>query len=272
MRKFSAQTAGIALFTAGLLLTVAACGILASHARLFGQKRDTAVMIGTQLPELKASVALLAANVEAEQMFAEQAQAAREEQAAVYVLPEGSPSPRTVKVMQALTQSLDITLSKLWFDSALKDHGSYKTLKAHMTLRGSFQQISRLLAVTNFGGDMMVRDVLPVAAQDAFLRQVEAVAPLSLKTAEDFLYLDLMQYADEPDMHEQKMLDNVPTAVLSDIRSALLDAGLADVRRAFSDIAEKLFSSALWPMPLLTIDSINRNGEVWTIDFTVFSR
>ncbi len=262
---------GIASCIAGLLLTIASCGLLASHASLFSQKRDTAVMIGTQLAELKTSVALLAVTVDAEQMFAEQSLAAREEQAAVYVLTEGSPAPRTVKVLQALTQALGITLSRLTFDAA-DDHESYKTSKAHMTVRGSFQQVSRLLAITNFGGDMVVRDVLPVAAQDAFLRQVEAVAPLSLKSAEDFLYGDLMQYAAEPDKHEQQMLDNVPTAVLSDIRATLLSAGLADVRTAFSGIAEQLFADALWPMPLLSVDSLSRNGDVWTIDFIVFSR
>ncbi|MBP7114489.1 MAG: hypothetical protein KBA40_03485 [Candidatus Peribacteraceae bacterium] len=270
------QTCGVASFVAGIVLSIAACGVLASHASLFSQKRDTAVMIGTQLPELKTAVALLSANVEAERIFADQALTAREEQAAVYVLPNTSPSPRTVKTLQEISRALAadgvFALDKLTFDAKPTDEGSFKTLAAHAVFRGSFQNMARMLAVLGFGGDMVVRDTLSPEVQELFLRQVEAVSPHSLRRAEDFLYLDLMQYAADPDKNEQRMLEDVPTAVVSDIRATLLAGGLGSVRSAFSGIAAGLYQKGLWPTPLMKVTGLERAGDRWTVEFTVFSR
>lgn len=233
-------------------------------------------MIGTQLPELKTAVALLSANVEAERIFADQALTAREEQAAVYVLPNTSPSPRTVKTLQEISRALAadgvFALDKLTFDAKPTDEGSFKTLAAHAVFRGSFQNMARMLAVLGFGGDMVVRDTLSPEVQELFLRQVEAVSPHSLRRAEDFLYLDLMQYAADPDKNEQRMLEDVPTAVVSDIRATLLAGGLGSVRSAFSGIAAGLYQKGLWPTPLMKVTGLERAGDRWTVEFTVFSR
>ena len=279
MNKFltnRGQMYGVLSFTVGILLSIGACGVLASHARLFSQKRDTAVMIGTQLPQLKSTVSLLSASVEAERIFAEQSLTAREEQASVYVLPDGSPAPRTVKTLQEISRSLsdngDFVLEKLTFDAVPQDQGNFKTLKARAVIRGSFQKTARLLGVLGFGGDMVVRDTLSPAVQEEFLRQIEATAPLSLKRAEEFLYTDLMQYAANPDKNEQRMLEDIPTAAVSDIRATLLGAGLASVRSAFVGIASGLFEKGLWPMPLMNVQTVERNGDRWEIEFLVFSR
>ncbi len=279
MNKFwilDRQTRGIIFFACGILLSIGACGILASHARLFSQKRDTAVMIGVQLPELKSIVSLLSASVEAERIFASQALTAREEQAAVYILTDSSPVPRTVKTLQEISTALGkdghFSLEKLTFDPKPKDEGSFKTVMAHAVFRGSFQNMARILAVLGFGGDMMVRDTLSPVTQDTFLRQIEATAPLSLRHAEDFLYLDLMQYASDPDAREQRMLQDVPTSAVSDIRATLLQAGLGSVRSAFSGIAAGLFEKGLWPIPLMNVRSVERTGDLWAVEFVVFSR
>lgn len=279
MNKFptlSRQTVGVLLFGVGILLSIGACGVLASHIGLFSQKRDTAVMIGTQLPELTSEVALLSANVEAEKMFATQALAAREEQASVYILPDGSPVPRTVKVLQEISRTIGqdghFVLEKLTFDPASKDQGGYRTFIAHAVFRGSFQNTARMLAILGFGGDMMVRDVLSPEAQNTFLRFIESTAPTALRRSEDFLYLDLMQYAAQPDKSEQRMLEDLSVSAASDIRAMLLDAGLASVRSAFDDIASGLFEKGLWPMPLMNVRSLERSGDRWIVEFAVFGR
>lgn len=276
---FSPQTRqrfGVGCFSAGLLLTALACGILASHARLFSQKRDTAVMIGTQLPKLKSTVSLLAASVAAEQMFARQALAAREEQASVYVLPQSSPGPRVVKTLQELSLALgklgSLRFEKLMFDPAVSDEGSIKKLTGHLTVRGSLQDTARLLTILGFGGDMMVRDAITPADQELFLRQTEASAPLSLPAAEDFLYLDLIEYASDPDAHEQRLLADMSVDTASALRAMLLSAGLADVRSAFTGIAPSLKERNLWPMPLFDVRSVTRDQDRWTVEFVTYGR
>ncbi len=265
----------IGLFVLGVILFIGACGVLQSHAQLFGQKRDTAVMVGTELPQLKSEVALLSASVEAERVFAEQAMAAREEQASVYILPSSTPVTRMVSVVQELVNSVSkespMTVEKLTFDAPV-DSGSFKTVKAHLTVRGSFQGLSRILAVLGFSGDMMVRDVLSVEVQESFLSQVEAAAPASLSRAEDFLYLDLIQYASTPDKAEQRVFADVPTDAISDIRATVLEGGLAHVRSAFTGIALQLRERNLWPLPLLKVDRVTRDGERWTVEMTAYRR
>ncbi len=270
------QNLSVGAFVLGLTLAALATGILASHTRLFSQKRDTAVMVGTELPELKSSVALLRASVEAERYFAAEAGAAREEQASVFILPDGSPVSRTVAAMQELAAAIGtdggLSLDKLTFDAKPVDSGSVKALGGHAVLRGSYQGVSKLLAVLGFSGDMMVRDVLSMEAQEAFLRHVEAASPSSLKAAEDFLYLDLIQYASDPDSFEQRMLRDVSVDAASDIRAILLESGLMETRNALGGVAQSLKKGEAWPLPLLAVTRLSRSGDTWTLDFNVFSR
>lgn len=263
---------GTAFFVCGILLTVAACGILAAHARLFSQKRDTAVMVGTQLPELSSSVALLAASVEAEQLFAEQALAAREEQASVYILPESSPVARSVSLLQELSLTTGPILYSVTFDSVPVDTGSTKTWKGRVILGGSFRSIATMITGLGFSGDMMIRDVLARADLETFLRATESAAPLSLRDAEDFLYLDLVEYAATPDSYEQRLFRDMPTAVMQSLRVLLLDAGLTRIRTGLRDIAPSLRERKLWPMPLLRVTGLQRDGERWVLQVEAYGR
>ncbi len=263
-------------FLLGIMLVVASCGVLAKHAHLFSEKRDTAVMVGTQLPELKSAVALLEASVEAERIFADRALAAREEQAAAYVLPKDSPVSRVVTAVQETVLGLKgqsgLALQSIAFDRSAEDHGSVKTIRGIVVLKGSFSEIAAVLTVLGYGGDMMVRDVLGIADQEAFLREVEGSAPLTLKGAEDFLYLDLIEYASAPDKSEERLTTDAPAEVALEIRSQLLQAGLASVRSALGPVAAVLKTRELWPLPLLRVDALSRSGDTWTVKVTAFSR
>ena len=269
---------GVSLFTVGILLTVLSCGLLVLHTRSFSLKRDTAVMIGTTLPELKSSVELLSANAQAEQLFAQDALVAREEQASAYVLPNGPVSSRAVQVLSEIASALtknaggNVSIQSLSFDAAATNLGSVKTVGAHLVLKGDFRSVARFFAVLSFSGDMMVRDVLSDQAADQFLKLVVSSSPLSLKAAEDFLYLDLLQYAAAPDTIEEAMTKDMPKDVAADVRTFLLQAGLAQVRSAFDKIATDLKDKNVWPMSLVSIVSLRRNGDVWTADVVFYRR
>lgn len=266
------------LLGVGILCIAASFGVLVGYGHNFGFKRDTAVMIGSVLPELKSSVALLRANTEAEQMFARDGLAAREEQAKAYVLTDGSPAPRTVAALQdivaALAKRPDAKLSfdRLTFDAKPADLGSEKTLGATLVLKGNFRDTARVLGILSFSGDMMVRDTIGDADERAFLEKVESSAPLSLKAAEDFLYTDLLDYASDPDRAEQAFLADMATDTMGDIRSFILGAGLADVRLGLQDTAPLLKDKRAWPLPLLSVIGMHREGDTWTISLTIFSR
>ncbi len=262
----------------GVILSVVACGMLAVHARSFSLKRDTAVMIGTTLPDLRSTVALLAANQQAEQFFAKNALTAREEQASVYILPDTPAAGRTIDSFQAISSVLSASmqqegsLQNLSFESNAIDRGGFQTIGAQMTLRGSFRFASAFLSVLSFSGDMMIRDVLSDDSTVTFLKKINASAPLSLKAAEDFLYTDLLEYAAEPDRIEQEMLQDLPVDTQGDIRSFVLASGLAAVRSSLTEIAPELKKNRVWPLPFVTVDALTREGQQWRVDLTFYRR
>lgn len=268
----------IVMFACGMLLAFLACGLLASHARSFSVKRDTAVMIGVSLPELRSSVALFSANREAERFFSENGESAREEQAEVYVLPNAPSATRTVSVFQSIASALMKegkvagTVSTVTFEKNPVDHGTFKTLGVHLELTGDFRFLARFLSVLSYGGTMMIRDVLSDAAAADFLKQVNLSSPLSLKAAADFLYTDLIEYAAKPDAAEQELLKDIPIDVQSQLRSFMLSSGLASVRNSLSSIALSLRDAHSWPLPLLSVQNFRQDGKKWIVELRLYRR
>lgn len=274
----SRQTSGSALFGLGVLMIILSCGFIASHVRTFDVKRDTAVMIGTALPELRTSVALLRSSVEAEQLFARQARAAREEQASAYVFPSGSPVSRAVLTIEQLALALRdasngrFTLVSIGFPSQTQNHGTHKSLDGTAVFRGSFQDTARLLGVFSMAGDMMVRDALSPGTEEKFLTLIGEDEPLALKAAQDFLYLDLLEYALSPDIAEQGALSAVSDALRPDLRQLLLIGGLSDVRMGLTPVAKRLQERKVWPLPLIEVTDIVREGETYRVGLRLISR
>jgi hypothetical protein len=268
----------VSCFFVGTLCIILACGVIASHVQTFGVKRDTAVLIGTSLPKLRTSVALLRSTVEAEELFARQARSAREEQASAYILPGGSPVPRAVLTLEQLSLALrdasqgQFSLQSLTFASTSENRGTHKTLDGTAILRGSFQDVARLLGVLSIGGDMMVRDALMPGVEEQFLHIIGTDQPLALRAAQDFLYLDLLEYALSPDIAEQGALSGVSDAVRPDLRQMLLQGGLAEVRSALGPVATRLKERNVWPTPLIQVTSLKRQESQFTVGLRLLSR
>lgn len=269
---------GVVLFSAGVLSIILACGTIASHVRTFSLKRDTAVMIGTSLPKERTSVMLLRSSVEAEQLFARQARSAREEQAAAFVLPSTSPIPRAVLTLEQLSLALrdasngQFSLVSVNFSSTSTNLGTHKTLPGTAVIDGSFQDVARVLGTLSVAGDLMVRDALSPGVEEQFLETVGVDQPAALKAAQDFLYLDLLDYALTPDMAEQAALGSVSESVRADLRQLLLQGGLADVRAGLSPVAKRLKERKVWPLPLINVTSLTREGTRYTVGLELLSR
>lgn len=267
----------LSAFVLGILCAVIACGVLIAHADAFRAKRESALKIGMQLPELESSVALLQANVEAETLFFEDGLASREELADVYILPLSSPTPRLVTSLTAIADALSIvgsplSIEKVTVSAPPEVTDGLKKYHAHLVLRGTFQSVSRFLGILSFSGDMMVKDVLPLDTQQSLLQAIEAIAPLTLRHGVDFLYTDLLEYASDPEVSEQRMLSDIPTDTAMELRSMVLRAGLAHVRSSLQDIAKTLREKHVWPFPLVDVTALRREGDRWMIDMTVYGR
>jgi hypothetical protein len=266
--------AGIGLFLLGILLTIMACGVLGGSVSLFSRKRDTALTIGTSLPALTSSVTLLRATVAAERLFTEQSLLSQEEQAAAYVLPDRSPVPRFVKSAQAIVSAIGggLKIEKMTFDDPTETEQGIRKYPGHIVLRGSYQGIARFLGILDLSGKALIRDVLPPSVTQSFLAVVEESSPLALKDAVRFLYTDLLAYAAAPDQAEKQALRDLPASVLPDVRSLLLQGGLSQVRSALSDVAPSIRNAETWPLPLVTVTHLERDGDRFTISVTLMGR
>ncbi len=272
------RAARIAAFTLGVAGVLTGCSLLLKHIDAFGPKRDMAVLIGSALPDLRSRVALLGANVEAEQLFGMEKHAAREEQASAYILPEQPEGSRAVSVLQETAAALTadgspISIGGISFARESVTVDDHRELAATVKVSASPGDVARLLTALEFSGDLSVRDALPPDRARAFLELVEKESPLSLPSAEEFLFSDLVTYAAEPDKAEQRLTRDMQPSAAADVRTLLLSSGLADVRASLSAVAPRLKAQRLWPMPLMRVDAIERDGDgEWTLVVTVFGR
>jgi hypothetical protein len=265
---------GIGLFLLGVLLTVIACGVLGSSTGLLSRKRDTALTVGTTLPELTSSVTLLRATVAAERVFTEQSLLSEEEQAAAYVLSDHSPVPRFVGSVQTIVSAIGpgLRLESIAFDNPTPAVKGVRNYTGKIVLRGTYQDSARFLGILGLSGKALIRDVVPAASVQSFLTLVEESSPLALKDAVHFLYTDLLAYAQAPDQAEKQALRDLPASVLPDARSLLLQGGLSQVRAALSDVAASIRSADTWPLPLLKVTHLERDGDRFTVSVVLMGR
>ncbi len=266
--------AGIGLFLLGVILTVIACGVLGNSTGLLSRKRNTALTVGTTLPELSSSVTLLRATVAAERAFTEQSLLSQEEQAQAYVLSDHSPVPRFVGSAQAIVSAIGggLAIEKIAFDNPVPAEKGIRTYAGHIVLRGTYQDVSRFLGILDLSGKALIRDVLPQETTQSFLKIVEESSPLALKDAVRFLYTDLFAYAAAPDQAEKQALRDLPASVLPDVRSLLLQGGLSQIRSSLSSVASSIHGADTWPLPLVTVTHVDRAGERWTVEVVVRGR
>ncbi len=261
-------------FGIGLCATAAALLLLIAHARIFSEKRDMALIIGTELPALRSRVALLEAGVEAQKIYGSEAAASREEQAQIFILPEEPDIARAVRSVQEITLAIKqgLTVESISFGKTPSGTGALKALPGTIVLKGDAAHMARFLRILDLAGTFTVRDALTAGTASKFLADIQEASPLSLKNAEQFLHTDLITYAAQPDTTEDRMLQEIQPSAAVDIRTFLLKSGLADIRAVLSDIAASLRDKRVWPVPLLLVQSVEQVGDKWTLHIEIVSR
>jgi Tfp pilus assembly protein PilN len=261
-------------FAIGVILVAVALVLLTQFAASFSEKQTMAMTIGSELPALRSKVAMLDASVEAQRIYGGDADASREEQAQVYILPDEFDTAKAVRSLQEVALALEdgIKLDGVTFAKDPIDSGTLQALPATVTIHGTAKQVARFLRVLDLSGKFTVRDALTAETVTKLLTQFEEVSPLSLKQAEQFLYVDLIVYASNPDEAESRMLKDINPSAAIDIRSFLLKSGLSDIRSILSDIALPLKDKRIWPLPLIKVLTVEQTGDKWVVGVELLKR
>jgi hypothetical protein len=267
MKKWSLPTLGTGkasvFFGMGCLLVLLAVSLFTIRLADAASLRARSLQLGDRLTELKTSIALLTATIEAERFYGSTSREAFEEQASVYVLPERLDTARVIKLFSSLTRMVSVseaqcTVSRLTFDD--REHGNGTAfVPAHLTLSCNAAQTARILSILGYTGNMIVADALGSHASE-FLLMVQEKAPVSLSDAYTLLHTDIATYAASPEDSEGRLLGGFSVQDALDLKTFLLTSGLADARTVLAGPAEELKAARLWPLPLLSIDSMTFNG------------
>lgn len=273
------------LLTAGCITMAATYGLLAVSIGQFARVRDEAVITGATLPTLRASVALLSATIDAEKAFRERGSASREEIIDTYVLPKSAETTRAAHVLTTIAESIgapssehSVVIERMHFEHrAMQEAGigiasAMSGTRGEVLLRGSFQSVTAFLAIVGLSGELMIGDVLSEQAQQDFLSEMHRASPEHVKAALEFLSTDLLSYAAEPDVREDRILRNATPNDAAIIRGLLLKNGLARVRSVLSQRAATLREKHAWPLPLMRIDVLERKGDLWQIGISLMTR
>lgn len=265
----------LAPFLVGIFLAILACGMIVSIGRSFRLSRQAAITIAAELPSIRAKVALLRAITDAEESFAATGMTSRAELAEAYILPARSPSPRLASslsdIAAALTRAgIPLHIDRLHIGDASDAGGNLRTYDATLSVIADEEAIARFIHLIEIGSTMMVHDVLESSVRDTVRRMTEEASPSSLPALERFFLTDILTYAIESDAREMAVVEKMPASTRDAVRAALLRGGLASVRSALHDIAAPLRTKASWPMPMMALRSIHRDGSRFLLNLTVF--
>ncbi len=227
--------------------------------------------IGAELPALASQVSALKAGLALTQAYGMDIFSRYEEQAAVYILPETVDRARVVRVLQETALALRSQGEAVQIDD-LSFGSDPASLTLTLALSGDPQAVAHFLSLLDLSGRITLSDVLGKDATDQFLLAVSVQSPLSMPAASLFLALDPLQYALDPLTAEDKLFADVPAAQAAALKSDLLDSPVGALRSQLTPIATVLKAKRVWPLPLLSVNRMDREQNKWTVDVKLFER
>lgn len=260
-------------FLLGFVFACAAAFVLAAHVRSFAEQKQRALAIGVELPVLRSRVALLKASLATEKAYGMDAAASLEEQAALSVLPITPDAPRFIAMLTSVVAAIDTGLSveRVVFGQETVEEGR-KRIPVTLSLSGPFSAVTRLLSILRLSGKLTVSDLLQSDAEKRFLDDVDARSPASLLAASQFLSSDILSVAAQPEAALDRVTHDMPSSLAADVRAILLSSGLAPVFDVLSPIVQSFSDTGNWPLPLFTLDTVERTGDRTVIHLTMVGR
>lgn len=254
---FFSLVVGIGLFGASIAL-------VSEHVHAIVGVRDTAVPLIAQLTDLRYRQALLHEQVELTQLQSALRIGSQEEQVRTYVLPNQPNTDRIIALFDVLSllpgqHAFIGGLSPITIgDAFAEEEGVLQTIPISVQCTVRRDGLERMLNFFRLSGVLTVADALRTDEIAMILAQVEAVDPAGIVALEQFFSTDLLEYAREPDVHEDQLLKGFSSPdVLEALRQTLQTSLLHDARMFLGDaLGDVLEQQGLWPLPFLLIRDV----------------
>lgn len=251
------------LLGSGLLVFALALGV--HHAVLLLDLQERGLPLAAEVPLLEERLESLQAQLAYSEEQQTQNDGSLEERLKAFVLPEGIDQDRIVHLFEVLTESLRKSSQLRSFSGLEIGTGADHALSEGTAIRApvSFhatvteEGAVSLLSLLELAGSLTVGDVLTPDELSVLTERLDREESTALVGLEQFLQGDLLSDARDPNASEDKVLRSTPSEQFMTLfRGTLHSSALARSRATLRDMGTTLRSEKLWPLPFLTIDSV----------------
>lgn len=246
----------VCMILAGVLLVV--------HIHTIVEVRDVSVPLVGQIPQMERQLAVLTQQLELTELHAAVRTGSNKEKIEVYALPNKTDTSRVIATLEVISDALkrDGLLAKMSSieisDPVLQEDGS---TAQRISLKFSAHEngLATLLLLVRLSGLLTIGDIVPQEDIDLLVETIEQENPSGIIALEQFLMADVLQYASNPKAFEEQLKRSFrSTAFLNAFESIVRTSVLRDIKIVLGgDIGDVIRSYKLWPMQMMSIDTIS---------------
>ncbi len=253
--SFNSRRHAVTAAVLGTAFFAASAGLTAAHVLAVSAMRDVGLPVAARIPVLAQRKAALAEQADIAALRASVSGEAYDELYRLYVLPDKPDLPRVVSILEKLLNRLETSGTVRELTSILSTEETNTITIDLLVAAGKSSDVIQLI---DLSGMLTISDALTPADHDALLALTEQEDPSAIVALEQFLTTDLLRYASEPQASESQLLRAGADDVFRQNVLSILDASrLRSIAATATFLAnDKKGSVSLWPLPLLTIESV----------------
>lgn len=248
-------------FTLGLTLLTISGILLYGHAQAITITRTESVPLLAELPSLEHTAKILKEQSELAELEATTRVGSQIERVRTYVLPEKSDLDRTIAVFEIMRETLSKkhqlgSMSDITFEeqNTREDGTIVRPLLVSFTVHE--EAAPDIAALLRLSGLMSVGDALTEQEIALLLDSTEAENPSGIVAVEQFLSTDLLNYAQNTRLAEERLLRSfVSTSFVQSLQNVTRTSLLRDATRVLGgEIGAELQRYELWPLQMMSIE------------------
>lgn len=230
--------------------------LISAHIHTIIQVRDVSVPIVAQLPQMERKLSALKQQVELAEMQTVNRAGSQQEKVDVYALPKETDMSRLIATFEVIRDVLkrDGVLASM-SDIDVSDADTH-ILSVEFSVHE--EGLQSILLLVRLAGLLTVSDVLTEQEIALLVDRVEQENPTGIIALEQFLSLDLLRYAEDPQTFEEQLKRSfTSSSFLNAFENVLRTSLLYDTKKLLGGTLGKVLEGyKLWPMQMMALDSV----------------
>ena len=257
--------------TGGSVFLATAMFFLTLHAQAFRGMQE-ALPAAARIPALQARLSILGEQLEVAKVHAQLRSGSADEKIQHFVLPRELDIDRvmaTVELIGTTTQKQKTLMHLSPVDIEEPEAfpmGEGKTLIIHplrFSAKVREEGLKEVLSAFDLAGALTIGDLLTSEYREALFQRTEEENPSAILSLEQFLSTELLSYARDPRPYEERLKKSYSSEAFLSTFQNIMRAPLISgaVRLLQSDFGAALERDHLWPLPFMTVNSVDVQEE-----------